>query len=168
MKRNLPLTLIVLVLVFSCIDDNDQLDDCLKSLLTWERLKAEHGNSYKYQTKFQSWTGYGHTTDLTITNGAVTRRAYEAYLISDTGSKEIMDSYLEDASQLGSHEEGSPVATLEDLYRTCGQDLKVSERTNSRIFTTDELGIVRSCGYVPDNCADDCFHGFSISSFEWL
>ena len=46
--------------------------------------------------------------------------------------------------------------------------LTVDEDLNKIYFDVDDLSILKSCGFVPNNCADDCFEGYSIAAFKCL
>ena len=185
MKTYQWILLVFFLISLSCQKDDGQKDDQLavlaklksengltyhESLSKWNGLKNKNGNSYIYQTTFISWTGFGNTTELKIVDGAVTSRTYQAFKTNKTnGQKEIVDSYFETQDKLGSHESGAAVMTIDELYDTCVKDyLVVDEENNTLYFETEKDGLMTLCGFVPKNCADDCFSGVSISSFEWL
>ncbi len=139
-----------------------------ESLNKWEKLKAENGDSYTYQTQFVSWTGFRATTTLTIEEGKVVSRSYR----ETNSNQEVTFSYIETSAKdnLGSHKyRGASVLTIDDLYKNCiDQYLVVDESNNSIYFETDDNGLMTLCGYVPNNCMDDCFMGVRVSSFDWL
>ena len=141
------------------------------SFRTWRELKQRNGNSYTYQTSFGSWTGFGTTTRLTVIEGKVASRAYEEYQSQNDSSgtvRTILDSYTEDKNDLGTHQKGAPLHTIDDLYTSCvGEYLIVNSTENTVYFETLDNGILSLCGYVPKDCADDCFRGVRIDSFEW-
>ena len=58
-----------------------------ESLKKWNELKKVKGNSYIYQTRFNSWDGFGTTTRLRVENGIVTMRIYLEYEINGFESK---------------------------------------------------------------------------------
>lgn len=135
----------------------------------WMRLKAEHKNSYQYSILELSFTNNGSETTITVKNGKVTARDYEAFLISEEdGSRTILSTYSEEKKDLGTHTEGAPPVTIDDLYDTClAKYLTVDPETNTVYFDTNESGVISLCGFVPDLCQDDCFVGFDISGFSW-
>lgn len=140
-----------------------------KSNATWSELKQEKGNSYNYQVSFSSWTGFTTATTLTVEKGKVIQRRYEEYVLTETGEKDISDAYTETKDLLGSNEKGAEVLTIDELYGACASEyLAVDEKENSLFFDTQDNGIMRLCGYNPNDCADDCFKGVRISAFEWL
>ena len=140
-----------------------------QSLIKWQELKDQNGNSYIYQTTFTSWIGMGHTTELKIENGVVTSRIFQEFARRSDGSEDIIDSYREDSRNLGTHEKGADVLTIDQLYEKCATEyLVVDEENNTVFFETSRDGILTICGYVPDQCVDDCFKGIKINAFDWL
>jgi hypothetical protein len=140
-----------------------------QSISKWTSLKETHGNSYLYQTTFMSWSGYGSVTELRVEDGVITSRAYQEFQLGEKGTKVITDSYNESATSLGTHTKGASLLTIDELYDTCAKKyLVVNDSNNTIYFQTSEAGLVSVCGFVPDECTDDCFNGFRISSFDWL
>ena len=163
------LVLILLICgLFSC--NREDISEYNLSLTEWNTLKKQNNNTYSYTARTSSWTGFGTNTTLTIQNGVAVSRAFEAYQLDETnGNKIISDSYFENAENLNTHENGFATLTMDDLYNSCLEDyLSVNKKDNTIYFETNTQGIVSICGFVPDNCVDDCFRGFSIESFQWL
>ncbi len=139
-----------------------------QSLDAWKKLKTTHGNSYSYATQTISWTGFETSTTIKIINNVIVSRTYKESR-RDGADVTITDSYLENTSQLGTHSKGAPLYTIDELYNTCLSDyLSVDSTANTLTFATTENGILTGCGYTPIGCADDCYHGFSIRTFDWL
>ncbi|WP_396601307.1 hypothetical protein [Algibacter sp. R77976] len=153
---------------FSC--DQEETSEYNSSLEEWNTLKKQNNDSYTYTTSTSSWVGYGTNTTLIIQKGTVISRAYEAFQFDESnGSKIITDSYLETSKDLNTHENGFATLTMDELYNSCIENyLSVNKNHNTIYFETNNFGILSNCGFVPDNCADDCFRGFRISLFEWL
>lgn len=173
MKTSKFLLLFLLIGLLSCKKDDDNKTTYLvnykKSLNTWNELKAENGNSYTYKTTFISWVGGGSTTELKVENGKVTGRNYQQFIIDNAGQRTVIDSYTETELEVGTHEKGARPLTIDQLYSSCiGEYLVVDDKTNTIYFETDANGIMTSCGFVPDNCADDCFSGVTINGLNWL
>jgi hypothetical protein len=173
MKNLLP-GLIILA-VMSCGDEDNVLTDIKskdginykQSLKNWSALKVANGNSYTYSTSFASWTGYGSVTTLNIEKGIVISRTYEAYRY-ERGTKTITDTYSEGVGDLGTHDRGHPLLTIDDLYHSCAKEYLIADRDDNTVyFETGEAGLMASCGYVPKYCQDDCFRGVSINFVEW-
>lgn len=185
MKINKLFLVLILVTGFSCENKEVEKLSTLKNMSSlkgesglsfnesyskWTDLKKENGNSYIYQTTQISWTGSGSTTELRVENGVITERNYEEYReYWNISQREIVDSYSETNTDLGSHEKGADLLTIDDLYNSCASDfLIVDPENNTLYFETDIKGLMTTCGFVPNNCADDCFYGVTINSFIWL
>ena len=141
-----------------------------ESIEKWNSLKKANGNSYIYQTTVESWAGFGSTTELKVVDGKVVSRMHQDFNIDDkSGKRETTNSYTENENKVGSHKDGAPPLTIDELYTSCaGKYLVVEAEENMLYFNTDEKGLMTTCGFVPNNCADDCFEGISIDSFQWI
>lgn len=141
-----------------------------ESLSKWTELKAKNGNSYVYQTTFTSWAGFGSITELKVIDGIVTSRNYQYFQINVTnGLEEIVDSYSETKADLGIHEKGAVLMTIDELYNTCASKYLIVEKETNTIYFESKLnGLMTLCGFVPENCADDCYTGIRIDSFDWI
>lgn len=135
----------------------------------WIRLRDQDANTYRYSVLETSVNDRGSETTITVENGKVTARDFEAFTISEEdGSRNVIFSYSENKQTLGSHQRGAPAVNIDELYDTClGDYLGIDNETNTIYFDTHEGGIISLCGYVPDLCQDDCFVGFDISYFSW-
>lgn len=173
-------TIALLVIAITCIscekEDNifeikgENNYNYYESLETWNQLKNIHGDSYTYETTYGSWTGYGSTTKLEIKNGIVISRTNHRYQIDNSnGEKVTIDSYSENLENLGSHDYGASLLTMDEIYDICAEEyLIVNKKNNNIYFETKENGIIKLCGFVPNNCQDDCFTGISIENFNWI
>ena len=141
-----------------------------ESLAKWNELKTINGNSYSYQTTFVSWVGFGSITELKVEDGKVTARSYQEFSINDsTGQKETQAIYSETKSDLGSHQKGAKPLTIDELYESCAKEYLIVDTDDNTLFFDTELnGTMNLCGFVPNNCADDCYSGIKINSFEWI
>ncbi|MBD8488044.1 hypothetical protein IFO69_04725 [Echinicola sp. CAU 1574] len=167
--RYTPAILIALFL-FSCDSGQDDHQNQLeKSEKNWQVLKSENGESYRYQVSTSSWTGYSSITTITVLKGLVTKREFQSYLPDNEGGQELVYSYVEEGEKIGADTEGAEPITLDELYDVCKEEyLTVDPNSNTIYFTEFDNGLVKSCGYVPQNCVDDCFFGFSLKIIEWL
>lgn len=182
MKTNRLFPLIFMVILMSCEKNNDDKSSVLttlkgesgfnynESFAKWTELKNKNGNSYIYQTTFFSWTGFGSTTELKIEEGVVISRDYQEFITNETtGQREIIDTYTETETNLGSHEKGANLLSIDDLYNSCASEyLIVDTEKNTLYFETELDGLMTLCGFVPDGCMDDCFRGVRIDSFKWI
>lgn len=181
--------LIFLILVYSCNKNEDETKINNKSatltitanlegeaglsyedsFTKWKDLKSKNSDSYIYQTRFISWTGYANITELKIEKGIITERNYEEYEeYWNVSNREIIDSYSEVNSGLGTHDKGAALLTIDNLYNSCSEYLSVDPITNTIYFNTETNGLMTFCGYNPKNCMDDCFIGINIISFIWI
>lgn len=182
---NKSIYIVLFVFLFSCDSNDDSPENQISTLTAleseesrsytesidaWNALKNDNGTSYRYQTDFISFTGFGSTTELTVINNIVTSRIYEEFSTNEmTGEREIIDSYTETTANLGSNPKGATPLTIDQLYTTCAADyLVVDENENTIYFETATNGLMTLCGFFPNNCADDCFEGITISAFDWL
>lgn len=136
----------------------------------WDRLKARNGNSYLYVFLEQSFAGFGSETTIEVERGKVIARHFVAFEISDNdGSRTVLYTYSETLRhELGTHPEGAPPRTMDELYRSCvAQYLIADPDANDVYFETNEQGVMMLCGFVPHDCQDDCYRGIRLSHFEW-
>ena len=200
MKKKIAILITLIVLVVSCEKNEESINinsqESELSILTpvgieslpqisneesfenWKELKIKNGNSYIYQTSFNSMEGnFGRTTELKVENGIVTKRIFEAYKYTHKYDgddfiefiTEVTDSYIESESEVGSHEYGALPRTIDELYNTCDSEyLKANINENSIYFYSGINGLMLSCGFRPNNCADDCDIEVSIDGFDWL
>ena len=170
---------LILLSTFSCGGENlpnsnaplgDDPTLYQQSRSAWLDLKELNGDSYKYTATETSWTGAGSHTTIEVRKGEVTGRSYEGFEISDeTGEISVIESFGETGTDIGKDQRGFRPLTIDELYELClSQYLVVDPEENRIFFETFENGIVSLCGYVPKNCADDCYQGFTLSDFKWL
>jgi len=141
------------------------LDTLKKSQSTWFQLKAQHENSYQYSRIFSSWAGFGHKTTISVIQGKVVKREYQAW------GRQIDNTvhWQEESNNLDSHSEGASSSTMDQLYQQCGLILENNDKPENKItLNFDPQGILAHCLYTPNNCADDCSQGISISNFRFL
>ncbi len=149
--------------------DTEQEKGAVTSQRQWEEEKPRHENSYRYTVRFSSAFGFSSTTIITVTDGNVTGRDFEAFTISGTGTKTVTQRWSETAGDLMSHPEGAEAVTLDVIYGRCRQQwLTVNTKKHKTYFEKEHNGIISLCGYVPNGCQDDCFEGVRLSAFEWL
>jgi hypothetical protein len=142
-----------------------------QSYQKWLSDKQAHQESYEYVVAFSSWAGFGENTTITVKRGLVAARKYEArqYTSQASGEKEVTAQWTEDAHSLSTHAEGAPAQTLDQVYEQCSaRYLSVDASRHTVYFENENNGILSLCGYVPNNCQDDCFTGVRIASFNWL
>ena len=140
-----------------------------ESIDAWGELKVTNGDSYIYQTTHTSWSSHGNTTEIRVDDGVVTTRIYQEFKINPSNSdRTITYSYREDGDGVGSNPKGAEPLTIDELYQTCIKDFMTADvETNTVYFQTTTEGLMTLCGFVPEGCADDCYHGIRIYSFAW-
>lgn len=79
-------------------------------------------------------------------------------------------SWTETGAMVGTHT-GTPASgylTLDQVYEKAKNDWLKKRSGTTTYFEAKNNGLISSCGYVPDNCADDCFTGINITLIEAL
>lgn len=169
MKRNL--TVLVLLLVFAisgCKKEAIEFrKDFDKSFKTWLDFKASASNNYKYQLVTNSWSGSSTQTTITVKDGKVVQREYISKTVKQPGNViTIHEDWVENGQELNSHKNYGAILTLDEIYEKAKTELLIKRADAEVSFESKNNGMISSCGYVPKNCADDCFSGFSISFIE--
>ena len=152
---------LVICCFFSVSGQVTRLEEYNQSLMAWTNLSAD---SYTYVVPFRSWSGYRDETTITVLNGMIVRREFQSFRL-DNGAEVGLDHWVEEGTQLGSHDQGAPRRTMEDNYTYCRNQVLIQDPVeNSIYFEVDERGILKQCAYFPNNCADDCLMGITIDS----
>jgi hypothetical protein len=136
-----------------------------KSYRAWLNFKNVSGNSYRYEAAESSWTGASWRGVITVTDGRITQRYFQ-YKYEDR----VIEEWTENENELGSHE---PVwnillLTMDEIYEKACSEWLIKRPDAQVFFETDSNGLISLCGYVEDNCADDCFQGIHIAGIESL
>lgn len=133
-----------------------------RSLQTWNELKAKCKGNYSYKIAWSSWVGFGHETELVVRDNKVTERRYREWsgqpvpLEPGKTSKPQGKTWTEQGEQLGSHKEGAPPKTLDQLYEEAAKILDEKLEPHHRLFVRfDDRGLLKSCFYVDTRIADD-------------
>lgn len=159
--------LFLAVVSFSCKKSKLEYEpDFRKSYKEWMDFKNLHGNSYEYTAVGSSWVGISWQTVITVKNGVVMKRHYTLTVPADWQGQIPPEEleWTEDGSSIGTHDGGSPAMTLDEVYQKASDDwLKKRDHTTT-YFETKNNGIISTCGYRDDYCADDCFVGIVITS----
>ncbi|SMD09488.1 hypothetical protein [Pedobacter nyackensis] len=170
MNRNHYLLIILLIasMLTSCKkSDIEYENDFDKSFKTWQAFKTSSNNSYRYKVYFASWVGYSHETTITVKDGKVVERAFIAKSIERPSNQIVVrEEWVEDAKTLNTHQNGDATLTLDDLYHKAKTEWLLKRKDADVSLETKNNGMISSCGFVPHNCADDCFSGISITLIE--
>lgn len=161
----------IALLLIACEKDNTPyITEFANSQKAWNLFKASVNNNYSYVTYNGSVFGGYHETKITVQNGKVTGRAFLVGIYPPNAHVlDIKDNWTEDAATLGTHQQGAPLLTLDDIYAKGKSEWLSADKTkNDIIFETDTRSLISSCGYVPNGCMDDCFSGVHIKSIIGL
>lgn len=139
-----------------------------KSLEAWNALKAEHGDHYRYETRFVSWTGFRSTTTLTVRGSVVVTRAYESHYQNDAG-EDVSEAWTEEGAAVGSHESGTDLVTIDALYSECRTEV-LTQNSQDNVFYLDfhTNGALKTCEDRPLACVDDYLFGVRVDALEFL
>lgn len=147
-------------------------NDFDRSYKAWQSFKSSSGNSYRYTVSSGSWVGTTNTTVITVKNGRVDERSYVYTQPQDRPggnmTSVIVEQWTEDASTLNSHTNGYPTMTLDEIYEKAKTQWLLKRKDAKVYLETKNDGMISSCGFVEDNCADDCFNGINITSIVKL
>jgi predicted secreted protein len=144
-----------------------------KSLNTWEKLKVECGGNYSYSKRWSSWVGFGHTTDVIIKNNKVVERRYKSFsgrprpvAPGQPPAKPKGISWTETGKEIGSHKQGHPAKTLDELYKEAAGILERPVPPFQRLgLRFDKQGVLLACYTQDTRIADDApTKGVNIST----
>jgi hypothetical protein len=162
---------LMVVLLVSCKKDSVSYNNEFnKSANAWKAYKASVNNTYSYISYYGSVFGGYTETKITVQNGVVTGRDYIIGTYPpNSKTLQVMKSWTEDSATLNTHTEGAVAITLDAIYAKAPEQwLNADPKNNDISFTTDNNGLITSCGYSPKNCMDDCFNGVFIKSITRL
>lgn len=173
MKRNPYFFILLLIagLFASCKKSDVAFEsDLARSYKIYTNFKTSTNNSYRYQVNTVSWTGYSTETIITVKNGKVIKRAYVAKNVIGGATPQItiLEQWIEEESSLNTHTNGAATLTLDQIYEKARTVWLLKRKDAKTSLETKNSGMISSCGYVENNCADDCFNGISIAFIERL
>lgn len=157
------------LLLVSCKKDHLVFNrDYNKSLKVWATFKTASNNSYSYTVTGGSWTGVTYKTMVAVKRGTVVGRTFVMHAPDgQTGEQRLQEQWIESETTLSTHPNGAPARTLDELY-TEAKSLLIRRDDAKTYFETKNNGMISMVGYVPNNCADDCFIGTNISEIKAL
>ena len=113
-----------------------------------------------------SWTGTSSETTITVSNGKVTKREFRYTVtkyLPDNFPKEELE-WVENENELNTRaHSGAAALTLDEIYTKAKSEWLIKRENAKTYFEAKNNGLISSCGYVEDGCADDCFNGIRIS-----
>lgn len=149
-------------------EDISYKSDFEKSLKEWEKFKKNSGNSYQYTVLRSSWVGMSFQTIITVKKGKVVQRKF-TWIVPVDWMPEIPEDqreWTENENEINAHKDSgaSDAITLDEVYDKAKNDWLKKRDNVTTYFEAKNNGLISSCGYVEDNCADDCFIGINITS----
>lgn len=126
----------------------------LQSRETFRTWAAVHGGTYRYNRQFTS-SPSGDFCDSTVyvTSGMVTS---STEISSFSGLLVTTTTTGPSDGRASCH----PAVTMDALYEQCLTEVLCMDPRENFVFVhVDARGLLVQCGYVPMNCADDCYAG---------
>lgn len=156
-------------LSFSCKKDKafPYQNDFDASYQAWTSFRESSQNNYQYRVRTASWTGSYSETTLTIKAGSVVGRSFTAgYVDPETHKPVIVKTWTENGADIGLHESGAGVMTLDEVYDQARTDWLKKRNDAKTYFEAKNQGMISTCGYVMNGCQDDCFRGITITMIK--
>ena len=141
----------VAILLASCgqLAEQSELDE---SLTTWNALKAENGDYYRYEVSAGSVVGPHYDTTLTVQEGEVVQRDLAIAEIDDEGNVTVTERWSETGAALDTHDEGAELITLDERYSRCRDDVLNQDPTTNDIYLEfQDNSVLASCYAIPKN-----------------
>ena len=127
-----------------------------RSLETWQQLKAENGEHYRYEVSAGSVFGPSYDTTLTVQADRVVQRDLTVSQIDDKGNTTVSESWSETGDALGTHDSGAELMTVDERYKRCQDDvLSQNPMTNDIYLEFQDSGVLIDCSYTAKGTAYD-------------
>jgi hypothetical protein len=123
---------------------------------------------YSYVTGSSSFTGYCERTTVEIAYDQPVSRSYLAEQVCGQPDAGIIDDWYEVGALVGTHTDGDPAWTIEQIFAACQTVLARGTAMNRLSLSIGVDGVPSSCGYTPNGCVDDCTHDVGVSIFTCL
>ena len=175
MIRNIfLLTLLFLGILFSGCKKEEvtHKSDFEKSQNEWDKFKKTSGNSYQYTVLRSSWVGMSYQTVITVKKGKVVQRKF-TWIVPDDWTPQIpgdQKEWTENENEINAHKDSgaADAVTLDEIYSRAKNDWLKKRDNVTTYFEAKNNGLFSTCGYVENNCSDDCFIGINITSINLL
>lgn len=137
--------------------DQEQLKDSLKR---WEKTCHQAQGNYSYEVVFTSFTGIGHVTEIVVRDNKVAERRFRELnlrTVKPVSPGEQLDyKWREKEKELGTHDEGAAVRTLDELYQDAAKVLERERPEYEKLYVRfDKQGFLQSCFTIDTRIADD-------------
>lgn len=158
-------------LIYSCKSAAIEYQNAFEtSQEAWLNFKESTNNSYQYTVSNSSWTGSRWETHITVKNGTISERSFKY-----TSTRGLPDNFPENERQwvetkdeIGTYDNGAEAFTLDEIYKRAEDEWLIERENAKTYFKTENSGLISTCGYVENMCADDCFRGITIDRIESL
>ena len=145
------------------IVDKNMPSALANSLRTWSKLKRQYGANYSYERHVTTSSGHNNNTILHIEDDRVEYRDYfewqEGYMPTLSWSESFAD--------LGRHNQGAAIKTIDQLYVQCQQQILSKPRADFSIqLALDQFNILKQCSSIKIACVTDCKQGIRISGLR--
>lgn len=135
----------------------------------WEEAKADAGGNYEYVSRFVSFTGFGWECTVVMRGGKVAERRYRTFQRAQPGPAPAETSWVERGEELGTHPEGVPPRTLDELYDEAARILdQPAKAIRPRwVYRENDAGVLMACGWVDEMIMDDApFRGVRVDEIR--
>lgn len=134
----------------------EKVDAALK---TWKAVKKKCGGNYSYSVPFHSAFGFGQVTIIEVKDNKVVSRKFLEYG-SEAPRPQSENSkawkWVEKDDEIGSHGEGAPAKTLDELYVQAKPVVtRLLAEHERRYVKTDANGLLTMCFTIDTRIADD-------------
>lgn len=138
------------------------LEQLADSLANWNKLKEKSGGNYRYQVRRASFVGASET-EVAVENGKVVMRRYRTFTppapvdpSNPNAAAQPDYAWTEEGDKLGTHKEGAPAKTIDELYAVAQEVLTKKLEPHERLYVKyDDRGLLSYCFYVDTRIADD-------------
>lgn len=142
----------------------------------WKAAVAANGTTYYYSVLrseggFQQPDYCFYRTLIAVIDGEVYERRYEVAEV--LGEATCDAEWIEKGVEIGKHSQAdqplaAPPVTVDALYGACCETLAMQPADEYMFtFETDKDGLMKTCYYVLNGCADDCSGGPLGASLEF-
>ena len=154
---------------------NDDHAKMLVSQKKWQQIQTKIKGNYSYKVSRSNRFGSTQTTEIIVRDNKVVERRYQFVdrrpepIKPGEEPKPRGSSWVEKNNDLGKHEEGAAIQTLDELYQQAIKITKQDPVPFQRLYTRlDAEGLLLACFTVDTRIADDVPpNGVSIASIHF-
>ena len=129
----------------------------------WQQLKKAHNSFYSYERDTLTKGGFYSSTKITVIDDQVEYRDFFEWQQGNTPTL----TWSEDYAQLGTHDQGTSVKTIDELYDQCkNQILNQPPSQYSITFKVDQLNVLQQCSSTQISCSTGCTQGIRIQGLS--